>query len=71
VVEGDAGDSDRAAAARDLWALRDGYSAEPPLDEDEITATLAGMSGLLSEIYEAEKAAVQRLEAVMSSRPGS
>ena len=61
VAEGDAGRTDRAAAAEELWALRDRYAAEPPLGADELTAVLAGMSGILGEIYEAEKAAVQRL----------
>ena len=61
VAEGDAGRTDRAAAAEELWALRDRYAAEPPLGADEITAVLASMSGILGEIYEAEKAAVQRL----------
>jgi hypothetical protein len=67
-VEGDAGRTDRAASARELWALRDRYAAEPPLDADEITAILAGMSGVLGEIYEAEKAAVQRLDSVLRTR---
>ena len=68
VMEGDAGRTDRAAAAGELWALRDRYAAEPPFGADEITAILAGMSGILREIYEAEKAAVQRLDSVMESR---
>jgi hypothetical protein len=69
VMEGDAGRADRAAAAEELWALRDRYAAEPPLGAEEITAILAGMSGILREIYEAERAAVQRLDATLRSRP--
>ena len=67
VAEGDAGRTGRAAAAGELWALRDRYAAEPPLGADEITAVLASMSGILGEIYEAERAAVQRLAAVTRS----
>ena len=66
VTEGDAGRADRAAAARDLWALRDRYAAEPPFAPDEIAAILAAMSGILGEIYEAEKAAVGRLGEVLA-----
>ena len=69
VAEGDAGRADRAAAAQKLWALRDRYAAEPPFGADEITAILATMSGILGEIYEAEKAAVQRLGAVSGRNP--
>ena len=65
VAEGDSGRTDRAAAAEELWTLRDRYAAEPPLGVEEIAAVLAGMSGILGEIYEAEKAAIQRLGAVM------
>ena len=68
VVEGDAGRADRAAAAEELWALRDRYAAKPPLEADEITAILATMSGILGEIYEAERAAVQRLDSVLQSQ---
>lgn len=65
VVEGDAGRAERAAAAADLWALRDRYAGESPLSADELSAILAGMSGILGEIYEAERAAVQRLAAAL------
>lgn len=68
LAEGDGGRRDRAAAARDLWALRDRYSADPPLSADEISVVLADMSGVLQEIYEVEKAAVQRLSSVTQSR---
>ncbi len=66
VAEGDAGRADRAAAAQNLWALRARYAAEPPFAPEEITAILAAMSGILGEIYEAEKAAVGRLEEVVA-----
>ena len=66
VAEGDAGRTDRAAAAQELWALRDRYAAEPPFDPEETTAILAGMSGILEEIYAAEKAAVGRLGEVVA-----
>ena len=46
VMEGDAGRTDRAAAAGELWALRDRYAAEPPFGPDDLTAILAGMSGI-------------------------
>lgn len=68
VSEGDAGRADRAAAARQLWALRDRYAAEPPLTAEELTEIMAAMSGVLGEIYEAEKAAVGRLGKVVADR---
>ncbi len=68
VAEGDAGRADSAAAAQNLWALRDRYAAEPPFAPEEITAILAAMSGILWEIYEAEKAAVGRLEELVVAR---
>ena len=40
------------------------HADAPPLAE-ELAAVLAGMSGHLAEIHEAEKAAIQRLGAVM------
>jgi hypothetical protein len=67
VAEGDAGRADRAAAARELWALRDRYAAEPPLGAGEITGILATMSGILREIYDAELGAVQRLGTVLAA----
>ncbi|HEY5978008.1 MAG TPA: BtrH N-terminal domain-containing protein [Microlunatus sp.] len=68
VAEGDAGRTDRASAAEELWALRHRHAAEPPLGAEEITTVLAGMSTILGEIYEAEKAAVERLDSVLRSR---
>lgn len=68
VAEGDAGRADSAAAAQNLWALRDRYAAEPPFAPKEITAILAAMSGILGKIYEAEKAAVGRLEELVVAR---
>ena len=68
VAEGDAGRTDRAAAAQNLWALRDRYAAQPPFAPEEITAILAAMSGILGEIYEAEKAAVGRLKELVVAR---
>ncbi|HEU4547914.1 MAG TPA: BtrH N-terminal domain-containing protein [Microlunatus sp.] len=65
VAEGDAGRTDRATSAAELWALRDRHAAEPPLGAEEIATVLAGMGGILGEIYEAEKAAIQRLGAAM------
>ena len=70
VAEGDAGRADSAVAARNLWALRDRYAAQPPFAPEEITAILAAMSGILGEIYEAEKAAVGRLEELVGPVPG-
>ena len=67
VAEGDAGRTGRAAAARELWTLRDRYAAEPPLSAEETTAVLATMSGILQEIYDAELGAVQRLGAVLAA----
>jgi hypothetical protein len=67
VAEGDAGRADRARAAEELWALRGGYVAEPPLSAEEVAAILATMSGILGEIYDAEKAAVQRLGALLAA----
>ncbi len=65
VAEGDAGRADRAKAAEELWALRSRYAAEPPLSAEEVAAIFATMSGILGEIYDAEKAGVQRLGALL------
>ena len=67
VVEGDAGRAEGAAAARELWALRDGYAAKPPFRAEEITGILATMSGILREIYDAELRAVRRLGTVLAA----
>ena len=67
VAEGDAGRADRTRAAEELWTLRDRYTAEPPFNAEEITAIFATMSGILREIYDAEKAGVQRLGAVLTA----
>jgi hypothetical protein len=67
VAEGDAGRTGRAAAARELWTLRDRYAAEPPLSAEETTAILATMSGILQEIYDAELAAVRQLGTVLAA----
>ena len=67
VAEGDAGRADRTTAAEELWALRNRYAAEPPLNAEEITAIFATMSGILQEIYDAEKAGVQRLGALLTA----
>jgi hypothetical protein len=67
VAEGDAGRADRVTAAEELWALRDRDAAEPPLGAEEITTILATMSGILEEIYDAEKAAVVRLGALLTA----
>jgi hypothetical protein len=67
VVEGDAGHADRAGAAEELWALRNEYAAEPPLSAEEIAAIFATMGEILGEIYDAEKAGVQRLGALLAA----
>jgi hypothetical protein len=67
VAEGDAGRVDRTRAAAALWTLRDRYTAEPPFNAEEITAIFASMSGILRQIYDAEKAGVQRLGAVLTA----
>ena len=67
VAEGDAGRADRDRAAKELWALRSRYAAAPPLSAEEIAAILATMSGTLGEIYDAEKAGVQRLGALLTA----
>ena len=63
----DRGGVDRVTAAEELWALRDRFTAEPPLSAEEITTILAAMSGILGEIYDAEKAAVERLGALLTA----
>jgi hypothetical protein len=67
VSEGDTGRADRVRAAEELWTLRNGYAAEPPLSAEEITAIFAAMSGILREIYDAEKAGVERLGALLTA----
>ncbi|WP_344810074.1 BtrH N-terminal domain-containing protein [Microlunatus ginsengisoli] len=68
VAEGDAGDAERAAAAKELWTLHGRYAMRPPLDTDDITAILVAMSGTLEEIYSAERAAVHRLRLLAPPR---
>jgi hypothetical protein len=68
VAEGDAGRADRTRAAQELWTLRSRYTTEPPFNAEEITAIFAAMSGILREIYDAEKAGVQRLGALLTAR---
>lgn len=65
VAEGDAGADERAVAAEELWELRDRYAGEAPVDTAGLTAILTSMSGILDEIYEAEKAATQRLGSLL------
>ncbi len=65
VAEGDAGAAERAAAAAELWRLRAEHADAPPLDEERLTAVLAGMSGQLAAIHDAETAAVARLGVVL------
>lgn len=65
VAEGDAGAGERAAAAEELWALRAGHADAPPLDEERLADVLAGMSGHLAAIHDAESAAVAALGAVL------
>jgi Butirosin biosynthesis protein H, N-terminal len=67
VSEGDTGRADRVRTAEELWTLRNGYAAEPPLSAEEITAIFAAMSGILREIYDAEKAGVERLGALLTA----
>ena len=68
VAEGDAGDAERAAAAKELWTLHGRYAMRPPLDTDHITAILVAMSGTLEEIFSAERAAVHRLRLLAPPR---
>ena len=65
VAEGDAGAAERAAAAEELWRLRAEHADAPPLDEARLAAVLAGMSGHLAAIHDAEAAAVTRLGAAL------
>ena len=45
VAEGSAGAAERAAAAEQLWRLRAEHVDEPPLEDEQLAAVLAGMSG--------------------------
>lgn len=65
VAAGDNGREDRVESAEQLWAIRDRYAAAPPLDAEDVRAVLGEMSSTLSQIYEAEKAAVQCLGSVI------
>ena len=65
VAEGDAGAAERAAAAEELWRLRAQHADAPPLDEERLAAVLAGMSGHLAAIHDAETAAVTGLGAAL------
>lgn len=59
VTAGDAGAADRAEAAGELWALRAEWDEAPPIgDIDGLFHTL---SGRLTAVYEAERAAVAHL----------
>lgn len=65
VAEGDAGAAERSAPAEELWRLRAEHADAPPLDEERLAAALAGMSGQLAAIHDAEAAAVTRLGAAL------
>jgi hypothetical protein len=65
VAAGDAGAAERAAAAEQLWRLRTEHAAAPPLDEERVATVLAGMSGHLAALHDAESAAVVRLAAAL------
>ncbi|WP_222267477.1 BtrH N-terminal domain-containing protein [Modestobacter marinus] len=66
VAEGDAGAADRAAAAEELWRLRAEHADAPPLDGARLTAVLADLSEQLAAVHDAERAAVDRLGAVLA-----
>jgi hypothetical protein len=61
VAEGDAGASERAAAAEELWGLRAEHADAPPLSEEEVNDVLVAMSKHVEGIAAAESAAVQSL----------
>ena len=65
VAEGDAGAAERAAAAEELWRLRAEHADAPPLDDERVAAVLAGMSGQLAAIHDAEVAAAASLGGVL------
>ncbi|MGY1615478.1 BtrH N-terminal domain-containing protein [Geodermatophilus sp. SYSU D00691] len=66
VAEGDAAAAERAAAAEELWRLRDEHDAEPPLSPERVAVVLASMSEHVAGIVDAESAAVRRLAAVLA-----
>ena len=65
VAEGDAGAADLPAAAAELGRLRAEHAAASPVDAEHLRAVLAGLSGHLAAIHDAEAAAVARLGAVL------
>ncbi|GAA4979217.1 BtrH N-terminal domain-containing protein [Kineococcus glutinatus] len=64
VAEGDAGAAERAAAAEELWRLRDEH-AGAPLDEARLARVRTTMSEHLTAIHRAEASAVASLGAVL------
>ncbi|TCK22608.1 BtrH N-terminal domain-containing protein [Pseudonocardia endophytica] len=63
-AEGDAGRDDAARDAAQLWALRAGLSAEPPLGPSERTDLFAALAGALGRVHDAERAAVGELTGI-------
>lgn len=62
-AEGDAGRDAAATDAAELWALRAGLSADPPLSGSERTDLFAALAGALERVHAAERAAVGELPA--------
>ena len=65
VAEGDAGAEERAAAAEELWRVAGRARRRAPAGARSAPGVLAGMSGQLAEIHDAEAAAVTRLGAAL------
>jgi hypothetical protein len=65
VTAGDAGAATRAEAAGELWELRVECDRKPPVDDTG--SLLAALAERLGAVYEAERAAVDRLRQVVTS----
>lgn len=66
VAEGDAGAVGRAAAAEELWRLRDEHADASLVDGSRLASIRTAMSEHLAAIHEAETGAVASLRSVLS-----
>ncbi|MET2973333.1 hypothetical protein, partial [Vibrio harveyi] len=66
IADGDHGGVARATAADELWRLRADADSAVPLDASTIRELFAAMGQQLRDLYDAERAAVDRLLGALS-----
>lgn len=69
LADGDAGRADAAATAAELWALRAGLDARPPLSTGERDDLFAALAAALHAVHAAEVDAHRRLRHALAARP--